>query len=35
MRTTLLLPSSMSTLFPRTTKGKLSGSEGLACAEPN
>ncbi len=33
VRTTLLLPSSMSTLFPRTTKGKLSGSDGLACAD--
>ena len=28
--TTLLLPLSISTLFPSTTKGKLSGSEGFA-----
>jgi len=29
--TTLLLPPSISILFPMTTKGKFSGSEGLAC----
>ena len=29
--TTLLFPPSTSTLFPRTTNGKFSGSEGLAC----
>lgn len=29
--TTLLFPPSTSILFPMTTKGKLSGSEGLAC----
>ena len=29
-RTTLLLPPSTSTLLPRTTNGKFSGSEGLA-----
>ncbi len=31
LRTTLLRPSSRSTLLPSTTKGKFSGSEGLAC----
>ena len=29
--TTLLFPPSTSILFPRTTNGKFSGSEGLAC----
>ncbi len=29
--TTRLLPLSTSTLLPRTTKGKFSGSDGLAC----
>lgn len=31
IHTTLLFPPSTSILFPKTTKGKLSGSEGLAC----
>ena len=31
MLTTRLRPSSTSTLLPNTTKGKLSGSFGLAC----
>jgi hypothetical protein len=31
IHTTLLFPPSISTLFPRTTNGKFSGSEGLAC----
>ena len=31
IHTTLLFPPSTSILFPRTTNGKFSGSEGLAC----